>query len=161
MAPGMLYVTMKPAETLPAAQFHDWYNNEHGPMRLRQPFIKNGFRYRATVQAKDLPEWLAIYDIADMAEMVKQPYIGLRQPPIQSQRERDTMKQITVGRKFFDFIDGRQSNAFTPLEDVAAEGEQRILISSHILDPGDDYPNRFFASLSTSPGWLQIGRAHV
>ncbi|KFY69377.1 hypothetical protein V496_00312 [Pseudogymnoascus sp. VKM F-4515 (FW-2607)] len=152
MAPGMLYVTMKPAESLPASQFHDWYNNEHGPMRLRLPFIKNGFRYRATDQAKDLPEWLAIYDIADMAEMVKQPYIGLRLPPIQSQRERDTMKQITVDRRFFDFVDSRQSDAFTPLEDVSAEGEDRILISTRqTAKPGDD----FFTSISATPGWLR------
>ncbi|KFY18222.1 hypothetical protein V492_00042 [Pseudogymnoascus sp. VKM F-4246] len=148
MAPGMLYVTMKPAESLPAAQFHDWYNNEHGPMRLRLPFIKNGFRYRAADQAKDLPEWLAIYDIADMDEMVKQPYIGLRQPPIQSQRERDTMKQITVDRRFFDFVDSHQSDAFTPLEDVSAEGKQRILISTHhTAKPENDF--------SATPGWLR------
>ncbi|KFY77638.1 hypothetical protein V499_03033 [Pseudogymnoascus sp. VKM F-103] len=152
MAPGMLYVTMKPAESLSADQFHDWYNNEHGPMRLRLPFIKNGFRYRATDQAKDLPEWLAIYDIADMAEMVKQPYIGLRLPPIQSQRERDTMKQITVGRKFFDLLDSRQSDAFTPLEDVSAEGQNRILISTtQTAKPSDD----LFTSASTTPGWLR------
>lgn len=145
-------MTMKPAESLSAAQFHDWYNNEHGPMRLRLPFIKNGFRYRATDQAKDLPEWLAIYDIADMDEMVKQPYIGLRLPPIQSQRERDTMKQITVDRKFFDFVDSRQSDAFTALEDVSAEGEDRILISTtQTAKPRDD----FFTSLSTTPGWLR------
>ncbi|KFY35683.1 hypothetical protein V494_05685 [Pseudogymnoascus sp. VKM F-4513 (FW-928)] len=148
MAPGLLYVTMKPAESLPAAQFHDWYNNEHGPMRLRLPFIKNGFRYRAADQAKDLPEWLAIYDIADMDEMVKQPYIGLRQPPIQSQRERDTMKQITVDRRFFDFVDSHQSDAFTPLEEVSAEGKQRILISTHhTAKPENDF--------STNPGWLR------
>ncbi|OBT63940.1 hypothetical protein VE03_05924 [Pseudogymnoascus sp. 23342-1-I1] len=152
MAPGMLYVTMKPAESLLADQFHDWYNNEHGPMRLRLPFIKNGFRYHAADQAKDLPEWLAIYDIADMAEMVKQPYIGLRLPPIQSQRERDTMKQITVDRRFFDLVDSRQSDAFTPLEDVSAECEERILISTRqTAKPGDD----FFTSISTTPGWLR------
>lgn len=142
---------MKPAESLSADQFHDWYNNEHGPMRLRLPFIKNGFRYRATDQAKDLPEWLAIYDIADMDEMVKQPYIGLRQPPIQSQRERDTMKQITIDRRFFDLIDSRQSDAFTPIEDVSAEGKQRILISTRqAAKPSDD----LFTSQSISPGWL-------
>ncbi|KFX93322.1 hypothetical protein O988_06875 [Pseudogymnoascus sp. VKM F-3808] len=113
-------------------------------MRLRLPFFKNGFRYRAA----DAPEWLAIYDVADMEEMVKQPYIGMRQPPIQSQRERDTMKQITVDRKFFDFVDSRQSDAFTPLEEVAAEGQSRILIA-------ESCDSNAITSLSTSPGWLR------
>ncbi|ELR08526.1 hypothetical protein GMDG_03225 [Pseudogymnoascus destructans 20631-21] len=128
MAPGMLYVTMKPAESLPADQFHDWYNDEYGPMRLRLPFIKNGFRYRATDQAKDLPEWLTIYDIADMDEMVKQPYIGLRQPPPEPTREGH-----------------HEANTFTPLEDVSAEGQNRILISTTQTAKYD-----FF-----TPGWLR------
>ena len=100
--PGMLYVTMKPNPELSSDQFHDWYNNEHGPMRLRFPFFANGFRYRATdlgnPATKEAPEWLAWYDVTDMLEMTKEPYTALRQPPIQSQRERDTMKQIKVDR---------------------------------------------------------------
>src|SRR6266568_1089900 len=44
MAPtsGILYVTMQPRESLPVAQFHDWYDNEHGPGRLRLHFVRNG-----------------------------------------------------------------------------------------------------------------------
>lgn len=131
--PGLLYVTMKPNASLPLDQFHDWYNNEHGPMRLRLPFFKNGFRYRATdldnAATKDAPEWLAWYDVTDMAEMVKEPYTALRQPPIQSQRERDTMKQIKVDRKFFDFVYERKSEDFQELEKVENEGQKNVLVS--------------------------------
>lgn len=131
--PGMLYVTMKPNPELSQDQFHDWYNNEHGPMRLRFPFFRNGFRYRATDLAnpatKEAPEWLAWYDVTDMAEMTKEPYTALRQPPIQSQRERDTMKQIKVDRKFFDFVYSRQSEDFCELEKVSHEGEKNVLVS--------------------------------
>ncbi|KAK5093469.1 hypothetical protein LTR16_007530, partial [Cryomyces antarcticus] len=60
--PGVLYVTMQPASSLPTAQFQDWYNNEHGPTRLRLSFIENGFRYRAKdlkeAGSKEMPEWM-------------------------------------------------------------------------------------------------------
>src|SRR4051794_2060104 len=101
--PGILYVTMQPKPGLPEAQFHDWYNNEHGPTRLRLDFCTNGFRYRA----KDLegeepseskPEWMAIYDITDMAELNKETYLRLRGPPVKTPREADTMAQIKVDR---------------------------------------------------------------
>ena len=45
--PGLLFVRMNPHDNLSPEEFHDWYNNEHGPMRLRLPCIENGFRYRA------------------------------------------------------------------------------------------------------------------
>lgn len=163
--PGLLYVTMKPQESLPSDQFHDWYNNEHGPMRLRFPFFKNGFRYRAndlSGPGKGLPEWLAFYDITDMQEMIQQPYVGLRLPPIQSQRERDTMKQIKVDRKFFDFVESREAENFKRLEEVKNEGEGNVLVAvSQDLYPGkaEEYQKWYLEEhipmLSKIPGWLR------
>ena len=47
MAPRsrILYVTMQPSSDLPLAQFHDWYNNEHGRARLHFSFKENCFRH--------------------------------------------------------------------------------------------------------------------
>jgi hypothetical protein len=33
---------------------------------------------------KEMPEWMAIYDVADMAKMLKAPYTDLRKQPMQS-----------------------------------------------------------------------------
>src|SRR3954468_2834882 len=102
--PGLLYVTMQPSPSLPPSKFHDWYNNEHGPTRLRLPFISNGFRYRAndlspsSAHSPSQPEWMALYDITDMNTLTQPPYLRLRDPPVKSQREIDTMSQITVDR---------------------------------------------------------------
>ena len=121
--PGILYVTMAPQPSLPPAQFHDWYQNEHGPGRLRLPQIfSNGFRYRAT-DGTD-PEWMAIYDVTDVAWLTKDVYTTLRQDPKQSQRERDTMKQIKVNRKFYDLVSERKSDKFLELEKVEYEGKE-------------------------------------
>ncbi|KIV79528.1 hypothetical protein PV11_07084 [Exophiala sideris] len=107
---GLLFVTMQPKETLSDELFHDWYNNEHGPNRTRLPFIPNGFRYRATdlggtingTQVK--PEYLAIYDISDMQQLMEEPYQYLRAPPGKTQREIDVMAQIWIDRMLFDFV---------------------------------------------------------
>ncbi|KIW04517.1 uncharacterized protein PV09_04272 [Verruconis gallopava] len=120
--PGILYVTMAPQPSLSPAQFHDWYQNEHGPGRLRLPQIfTNGFRYQA-IDGTD-PGWMAIYDVTDMAWLTKEVYTSLRQEPKQTQRERDTMKQIKVNRKFYDLVSERRSERFVELEKVECEGK--------------------------------------
>jgi pimeloyl-ACP methyl ester carboxylesterase len=145
----MLYVTMSPKDSLPPQQFHDWYNNEHGPLRLRLPFVTNGFRYRA----KDLdsekgspekPEWMAIYDLTDMNELTKEAYLRLRGPEAQSARERATMAQISVDRKFYDLISSKEGKDFKTLETMGlpreyVEGSSMYAVFMKLTDvPGAD-----------------------
>lgn len=165
-------MTMQPQSSLTDEQFHDWYNNEHGPTRLRLPFITNGFRYRGTdVQAgkgsDEKPEWMAIYDVADMEELTKDAYLRLRNPPVKSQREVDTMKQIKVDRKLYDFIESRESKDFKKLEDVQNEGEGNVMVAVALdLQPGTDnkaeldkwYREEHIDLLSKVPGWLHTRR---
>src|SRR6266536_3246658 len=65
--PGLLYVPAEPGPSLTEDAFHDWYNNYHGPLRIRLPFIKTGLRYKASDGEK--PTWLAWYDIEDLAQI--------------------------------------------------------------------------------------------
>jgi len=139
----------------------DWYQNEHGPGRLRLPFIfTNGFRYRATDSKS--PEWMAIYDVTDMEYMTKEVYTRLRQDPIQSQRERDTMKQIKVDRKFYDLVSSQESPEFLTLEEVkyeGAEGNVMVAVIVTLKDPARKeevvkwYEEEHIPMLSKVPGW--------
>lgn len=163
---------MHPHPSLPIEQFHDWYNNEHGPTRLRLPFFTNGFRYRAIDRPSaghddEKPEWTAIYDVTDMAVLAREPYLRLRNPPVKSQREFDTMKQISVVRKLYDFVESRESKDFKKLEDVDCEGEGNVLVAvSLVLHPGTDkkaeldkwYREEHVEMLSKVPGWLRTRR---
>ncbi|MCJ1336900.1 hypothetical protein MMC09_002178 [Bachmanniomyces sp. S44760] len=142
---GILYVTMNPHATLPAAQFHDWYNNEHGPTRLRLPFISNGFRYRATdsegsssdvaafsdsrpssscgqatvgKSSQENPAWMAIYDFSDMSMVNSEVYTSLRTPAVKSQREKSTMAQIDVDRRLFDLVSTHEGSDYKPLDKI-------------------------------------------
>lgn len=161
--PGLLYVTMQPQGSLPEAQFHDWYNTEHGPLRLRLPFVTNGFRFRATDGEK--PEYVALYDITDMDELTRKTYLDLRTDLIKTEREKKTMAQIDVGRLLYDLVDERSSPNFRPLEDQAdtdAETHGSVLVAvSTATHPDPEkqaehdrwYREEHFEMLSRVPGW--------
>lgn len=157
---------MAPQPSLSPAQFHDWYQNEHGPGRLRLSYIfPNGFRYKATDAQS--PEWMAIYDVTDVDYLNKDVYTQLRKDPIQSQRERDTMKQIKVDRKFYDLVSSKQSPEFLTLEEVRYEGtEGNVLVSAIVTlkDPSKKeeldkwMEEEHIPMLSKVPGWRRSRR---
>ncbi|KAJ5194531.1 uncharacterized protein N7498_007969 [Penicillium cinerascens] len=161
--PGLLYVTMQPKGSLPDTQFHDWYNTEHGPLRLRLPFITNGFRFRAT--DGEQPEYVALYDITDMDELTRKTYLDLRTDLIKTDREKKTMAQIDVGRLLYDLMDERSSPNFHPLEeraDTDAETRGSVLIAVTTATHPDAekqaehdrwYREEHFEMLSRVPGW--------
>jgi pimeloyl-ACP methyl ester carboxylesterase len=165
-------VTMQPKAGLTEEEFHDWYNNEHGPTRLRLPFCHNGFRYRASdlqdaKGSEEKPEWMAVYDISDMGELTKDVYLRLRDPPVKSQREVDTMAKIKVHRMLFDFIDETKGEDFTKLEAVEEEGKGNVMVAVFItLNPGEEnekevakwYAEEHVPMLSKVPGWLRTRR---
>ena len=164
MAPGMLYVTMEPGPDLPPDVFHEWYNNEHGPTRLRLPHIfANGLRYRATDGAQ--PEFLAVYDVTDMNLLATPTYTRLREN--RSPREAETIARVDVGRRFLDLAFARQSPSFRPLEeltDAEAEGVVLVAVEITLADPaGEAEFSRWFDEehapmLSRIPGWLRSRR---
>ncbi|CAG8975604.1 hypothetical protein HYALB_00006811 [Hymenoscyphus albidus] len=174
MAPtsGLLYVTMQPKAGLPESQFHDWYNNEHGPTRLRLDFCANGFRYRANdlggeTPSEGKPEWMAMYDITDMSELTKETYLRLRGPPSKTPREAETMAQIKVDRKLYDFVAGRESEEFKKMEEVKNEGQGNVVVAVFLkLHPGDGmlekldkwYWEEHVDMLAKVPGWLRSRR---
>ncbi|ODH50838.1 hypothetical protein GX48_02979 [Paracoccidioides brasiliensis] len=178
MAPGLLYVTMQPGDNLSPAQFHDWYNNEHGPTRLRLPFIENGFRFRATDVTSGssgstpaLPEWLAIYDVADIAELKREQYLRLRRDDVKSQREKETMAKITIDRRLYDFVESKQVEGYVPLDALEAtqaeldgRGKRVLVTIIQTLHPDkEDEFNKWYREehmplLSKVPRWLRTRR---
>jgi pimeloyl-ACP methyl ester carboxylesterase len=167
---GILYVTMQPKPGLSEVQFHDWYNNEHGPTRLRLKFCTNGFRYRANdlegaEPSESKPEWMAIYDVTDMAELTQETYLRLRGPPVKTQREADTMAQINIDRKLYDFLESRESKEFMRLENVENEGQGNVIVAVFVdvnegmTDQLDKwYTEEHIDMLSKVPGWLRTRR---
>ncbi|KAF1817086.1 putative alpha/beta hydrolase [Eremomyces bilateralis CBS 781.70] len=168
--PGLLYVTMQPSPSLPIERFHDWYNNEHGPLRLRLPFFRNGLRYRASDLSSDQlasakrPEWLAIYDVTDTEELGKPVYTRLRDADVKTSREKETMKQIKVDREILDLAGEWKSESFEEVEtlrgDVETEGNVLMVVSVKLqLSKAAEeqvlnwFPSEHIPLVSKSPGW--------
>src|SRR5260370_6932365 len=60
MAAGLFSVSTDPG-SVDEAEFHDWYDHEHGPARLAVPGIRSAYRYGALDEEK--PPWLALYNL--------------------------------------------------------------------------------------------------
>ena len=69
MAAGLFYVYTEPG-SVDEAEFHDWYDHEHGPARLEVPGFGAAYRYRALDDAK--PPWLALYEL-DSPDVLDSP----------------------------------------------------------------------------------------
>jgi pimeloyl-ACP methyl ester carboxylesterase len=163
--PGILYVTMQPQPGLSIDQFHEWYNNEHGPTRLRLPQIfTNGLRWRATDGQE--PIFLADYDVTSMSHLETETYTSLRAN--RSAREADTIGQVDVTRSFFDTISSSEKPGFVPAEKLTnEEAEGRVLVSvGFILKDTPEaeeaiakwYNEEHIPMLSKIPGWLRTRR---
>ncbi|KAK4180687.1 Alpha/Beta hydrolase protein [Triangularia setosa] len=162
--PGLLYVTMEPRRHDEAFlnQFHEWYQNEHGPTRLRLPHIfPNGFRYRATDSLK--PEFLAIYDVTEMRHLETPVYTQLREN--RTKREGETIGQVDVDRRFFDLLGEQAKEGFTKIEDLSdQEAEGQVLVAVEVEVKGGEqgekeitkwYLEEHIPMLSKIPGWLR------
>ena len=160
--PGNLYVTMEPNPGLPLEQFHEWYNNEHGPTRLKLPQIfTNGLRYQAKDGEK--PTFLATYDVTSMSHLETETYTCLRAN--RSPREAETIEQVDVTRYFWDLVHTGQSPLFVPIEQLTDEEAEGLTLVAVQLKPNDVpdveeaivswYKEEHMGMLAKVPGWLR------
>ncbi|RYP70585.1 hypothetical protein DL771_005404 [Monosporascus sp. 5C6A] len=161
-SPGILYVTMQPRPGLPLEQFHEWYNNEHGPTRLRLPEIfTNGLRYQAADGQQ--PTFLAYYEVKSMPLLETETYTSLRAN--RSPREARTIGQVDVKRYFWDLVSTRQSPLFMPIEQLTDdEAEGLVLVATEISlkDTANSEAEvrkwcagEHIGMMSKVPGWLR------
>ncbi|KAJ3472466.1 hypothetical protein NLG97_g10965 [Lecanicillium saksenae] len=165
--PGILYVTMQPHPGLKLAQFHEWYNNEHGPTRLAIPSIfASGLRYRTTSPgggSSSSPEFMAVYDVRDMALLETPTYTRLRAN--RSPREAATIAHVDVRRSFYDLLHTKQAAAFKPIETLSdAEAQGIVTVAVEISLTAEDgaaaayqswYVEEHAELLAKVPGWLR------
>lgn len=154
---------MQPNANITAAQFHEWYNNEHGPTRLRLPFIEHGVRYRALdvdSSEKDKYKWLAMYDITDMNELTKETYTRLRTDAVKSEREKRVMKEISINRKLFDLITEKRSPEVESVDgsDDYPEGNILVAITTSSVEGKEDEQKEWLLKehdelVAKVPGW--------
>jgi pimeloyl-ACP methyl ester carboxylesterase len=110
---------------------------------------------------------MAIYDFDELEHLTREPYMKLRSAPVQSQRERDTMKQIFVDRRNYDLLKEWKCDGFRDLQKVEHEGQKNVMIAvSFQLQDGKDkdaelkkwYEEEHVPLLQKVPGWRRTRR---
>ena len=150
--PGYLAVAIQPGKDTDEAAFHEWYNTEHGPLRLRLPFIETGDRYTAADGQR--PEWSAVYDVSDLTWIDKRIYSRLREE--RSKREKAVMSTFeSLDRKIYSTISVRgESKGPAPAT---------VAVSMRLDESDFDEFNRWYEEehtnmISKAPGWIRTRR---
>jgi hypothetical protein len=158
MPDGLLFVYTDPGP-VPAAEFHDWYDNEHGPARLTVPGITSGYRFRALDDAE--PPWLACYEFRP-GTLDSPEYRALAENA--SAREKSIMSSLaTLDRRVYELI----SDDSAPHGDDELEGlpgPQVVLAVSLSVPPSAEaelaawYADEYIPALLKVPGWRRVRR---
>jgi hypothetical protein len=150
MAEGLFYVYTDPG-AVPEAEFHDWYDHEHGPARLSVPGIRNGRRYQALDDQK--PPWLALYELDDPDVIGSPEYAAL------SAGLSDRDKAITSGLAVLD------RRVYSQLSSDGPGGPASVILAVALSVPAgaqDDlaawYAQEHVPMLLGVPGWRRIRR---
>jgi hypothetical protein len=158
MAPGLLFVyTDVGAGPVAEAEYHDWYDHEHGPARLRVPGLVSACRYQALDNLT--PRWLALYELDSPGVLDSPDYEAVVAGG--SDRERFIMSHLaTLDRRIYEQIS----------EDLAAgsagaEGPAPVVLAVANTVPAeteDDmtawYEREHIPMLLEVPGWRRIRR---
>lgn len=77
MAEGILFSQMIPHPE-DVERFHTWYNEDHIPARMVLPYFQRASRYAPEA---DTPDFLAVYEVADMEAFRTPGYLDLKKSP--------------------------------------------------------------------------------
>ncbi len=152
MAAGLFYVYTEPG-SVDEAEFHDWYDHEHGPARLTVPGIRTAMRYRALDGEK--PSWLALYEL-DRPDVIDSPeYKALSANA--SDRDKSVAAGLaTLDRRVYEQISEDGSPAGRPAPVILA-------VAMSVPEGGEDdlaawYAEEHIPMLLKVPGWQRIRR---
>ncbi|KAJ2916638.1 hypothetical protein MD484_g3775, partial [Candolleomyces efflorescens] len=155
-AQGFLAVFSDPGSNATLAEFQDWYDNEHVPLRLNHlPSFLSGARYAAVDAQPQLPGWLAMYEIDDIASFRDPKYTVLREQ--RSERERELIGRLGVlDRRTAEVVvdTGERSERSTGMR----VGNPSKFVLTVGVDPGEDIEGKLGElgrKLGTLPGWVR------
>lgn len=151
-AQGMLFSQMEPPAEL-LDDFHDWYDTEHIPVRLALPGFERATRYRAL---EGSPEYLAIYELSDLATLDSDGYRQLKDQP--SPRTDRMLAQVRGFTRF--------TCELTSDTGPAAAGDYLSVVAFAVPEADeaaldDWYENEHVPALMKAAGWLRVRRWRV
>jgi hypothetical protein len=152
MAAGLFYVYTDPG-SVDEAEFHDWYDHEHGPARLTVPGIRSGLRYQALDDQK--PTWLALYEL-DGPEVIDSPAYRELAAGASDRDKAVAAGLATLDRRVYELFSDDGSPVGRPASAVLA------VAMSVPADAEDEmnawYTDEHIPMLLEVPGWRRIRR---
>lgn len=152
MSKGLLFSQMEPPDGW-EADFHDWYNGEHIPVRMAIPGFASAVRYEAI---DGEPKYLACYFLDDMGALETPEYARLKSDP----GER-TERMLANVSGFTRYICDETSDT-GPVDDEPAA---LFAVGFSVPDDADDraafdgwYEDEHIPLLMKVPGWLRVRR---
>lgn len=111
--PGLLYVLTRPKPEY-LEDYEEWYNTEHGPLRMQLDFMENGYRYRAADGDPSL--YMAMYDVFRLSGLDEPQYTRLRSQRSVREQELLDKKLDMLDRRLYTQVSSRgMSKAPTPV----------------------------------------------
>ena len=157
---GLLAVFGEPGSLVPDAEFNDWYDNEHIPLRLAVPDMHSWSRWVAT-DART-PTYLALYDLASPTVLALPPYAELANT--RSPRETDIWGKVgLLERRVYaalgEPLPPRAGAAYDPTQ----PGPYLTFVSADVPPELEDEFGRWYneehtALLAACPEWVRTTR---
>ena len=152
MAAGLFYVYTEPG-SVDEAEFHDWYDNEHGPARLKVPGVRGAYRYRALDDQK--PPWLALYEL-DSPDVLDSPEYKAVSANASDRDKSVAAGLATLDRRIYEQISEDGSPVGRPAPVILAVAMSVPEGSEDDMDAW--YTEEHIPMLLKVPGWRRIRR---
>jgi len=158
--PAFLFVMMETGEKVTEQEFHEWYEEEHIPLRVNKlSSFRTAARYRAIDGAS--PKWMAMYTVEDMSSFSDPEYTVLREQS--SSREVDIIARLAVlDRRIYSLIS--DTNPMPDSLRPSSIASNIVVANSFTPVPGTEvkfhkwYEEDYVPALREVPGWARTRR---
>ncbi|KAJ3488176.1 hypothetical protein NLI96_g3029 [Meripilus lineatus] len=158
---ALLLVFSEPGDNVPLPEFHDWYDNEHVPLRVDTPAFLSWARVEE-VDGKS-PRWGAYYDLTSYDDTQKAPYTTLAET--RSEREKSILfvRAKHFQRRTYEVYEGASILPPSPLFDPNSSAPVVIFRSLEVKPEAEEDFHKWINEehiplLSKCPGWIRSRR---
>ncbi|KAK7694954.1 hypothetical protein QCA50_002142 [Cerrena zonata] len=158
--PALLLVFSDPGDQVTETEFHDWYDNEHVPLRVDIPAFTSWRRLKAA--NPQAAPWAALYDLTCHEDTQKAPYTTLAET--RSEREKDVLSKLKLlDRRIYELWQGTPVHPPSPSFDEKKPPQFVSFVFSDIDPELEEEYNKWYDEehiplLSKVPGWLRTRR---
>ncbi|KAI0034170.1 hypothetical protein K488DRAFT_46084 [Vararia minispora EC-137] len=156
---ALLLVFSEVGSRVPTEEYHDWYNNEHIPLRVNTSTFSSWARFQEIDGLK--PVYAAYYDLESVESTKIPPYSQLAET--RSEREKTIMANLDlVDRRLYESYTGpslRPSSLYNPRQTA----RYTVLVETEVKPEAEEDFNRWYDEehipmLAKVPGWVRSRR---